>query len=59
MNPGSSAGRSTAPCTATSSEPQSSATSQESIGRSPSLIGLIRISGSVTTPLWGHDHMGP
>ena len=53
MNPGSSAGRSTVPCTATSSEPQSSATSQESIGRSPSLTGLILTSGSFTTPIMG------
>ena len=51
MNPGSSAGRSTVPCTATSSDPHSSATSQASMGRSPSLTGLILTSGSFTTPL--------
>ena len=51
------AGRSTVPCTATSSDPHSSATSQPSMGRSPSLTGLILTSGSSTTPLWGHDHV--
>src|SRR5579862_4014503 len=52
MKPPSSAGRRLLPCTATVSEPHSSATSQASIGRSPSSIGLIRISGSCTPPLW-------
>src|SRR5580692_3815483 len=52
MNPPSSAGRRLLPWTATVSEPHSSVTSQASIGRSPSSIGLIRISGSFTPPLW-------
>ena len=50
MNPPSSAGRRLLPWTATISDPHSSATSHASMGRSPSLIGLIRISGSSTPP---------
>ena len=52
MKPPSSAGRRLEPWTATVSEPHSSATSQASIGRSPSSMGLIRISASFTPPLW-------
>jgi hypothetical protein len=52
MKAGSSAGRKVVPCTATISEPHSSATSQASMGRSASLTGLILVSGSFTPPLW-------
>src|SRR5580692_8999863 len=51
MKPASSAGWKTVPCTATASDPHSSATSQLSIGRSPSPIGLILIPGSSTPSL--------
>src|SRR5690349_14805776 len=58
MNPGSSAGWSMLPWTATTSAPHSCVTSQESIGRSSSLTGLILTPGSFTSPLWRLDHVG-
>jgi putative oxidoreductase len=58
MNPGSSAGRRMLPCTATTSDPQSWATSQQSMGRSSSQMALILTPGSFTTPLWRPGRLG-